>query len=244
MKLGVNIDHVATLRNARGGTQPDPVAAALAAEQAGADNITCHLREDRRHIRDADVRRLRARISVPLNLEMAATEEMLAIAVEVKPHTVTIVPEGRQELTTEGGYRRFDAALQRTVACLREHSIAVALFVDPELDAIEKAHRAGVTAVELHVGDICAALQRDSRTPRTTLRSADAAMQAAVAAGLEVHIGHGIDYHTAPYFQLLAKVSEADIGHAIIAEALSVGITSAVRRMKELLNDAQHFPHD
>lgn len=183
---------------------------------------------------------LRDKISVPLNLEMAATAEMLDIACKVRPHTVTIVPEGRQELTTEGGCQVFDVALQRKISTLREHEIAVALFIDPELHAVTQAHSAGATAVELHVGEICAALVQDDREPRRVLQPAIAAMEAAHAAGLEVHIGHGIDYRVAAYFQLLTKVSEADIGHAVIAEAVFVGIDAAVRRMKELLNDNRY----
>ena len=214
------------------------------AEKAGADNITCHLREDRRHIKDADVWNLRRKISVPLNLEMAATTEMLAIACEVMPHTVTLVPEGRQELTTEGGLHTFDATLHKTVATLRAKKIAVALFINPELKAVAAAHNAGATAVELHVGEICTALQKKSLQPQAILEPAINAAQAAHAAGLEVHIGHGIDYDVAPYFQLLPKVSEADIGHAIIAAAVFSGLDTAVRRMKELLNNTRYVPNN
>ena len=212
------------------------------AEKAGADNITCHLREDRRHIKDADVWNLRRKISVPLNLEMAATTEMLAIACDIIPHTVTLVPEGRQELTTEGGLHTFDAALHETIATLRRKKIAVSLFIDPALKAVAAARHAGATAVELHVGEICAALQKNSAQPRAILAPAITTSQAAHAAGLEVHIGHGIDYCVAPYFQLLTTVSEADIGHAIIAAAVFSGLDTAVRRMKELLNHPHHVP--
>ncbi len=235
MKLGVNIDHVATLRNARGGVSPDPVAAALVAEKAGADNITCHLREDRRHIRDADVWNLRRRISVPLNLEMAATTAMSAIASAVMPHTVTLVPEGRQELTTEGGLRVFDRELHETIATLRGKGIVVSLFIDPDIAAVTAAHEAGADAVELHVGNMCAALQAKSASPSVVLAPAMDAARAAHAVGLAVHIGHGIDYQVAAHCRLLPAVSEADIGHAIIAEAVFVGLDTAVRRMKELL---------
>ena len=235
MKLGVNIDHVATLRNARGGVYPDPIAAALLAEKAGADNITCHLREDRRHIKDADVWNLRRHLSVPLNLEMAATAEMLAIACDVTPHTVTLVPEGRQELTTEGGLQIFDQALHGTIAALRDKGIAVSLFINPELKAIGAARQAGATAVELHVGEICSALQKNSAQPQAILEPAIKVSHAAHAAGLEVHIGHGIDYHVAAHFKLLPQVSEADIGHAIIAEAVFTGLDAAVQKMKRLI---------
>lgn len=167
---------------------------------------------------------------------MAATAEMLAIACEVMPHTVTLVPEGRQELTTESGLQLFDQALHKTIAALRNKGIAVSLFVEPQLTAIEAAHKTGATAVELHVGKICLALQKKSAPPQTILAPAIAAAQAAHDAGLEVHIGHGIDYDVAPHFKLLPQVSEADIGHAIIAEAVFVGIYAAVKRMKELLS--------
>ena len=206
------------------------------AEKAGADNITCHLREDRRHIKDADVQNLRRHISVPLNLEMAATAEMLAIACAVVPHTVTLVPEGRQELTTEGGLRIFDQTLQEIIAALRNKGIAVSLFVEPDLKAVEAARQAGATAVELHVGEICATLHKKSIPPRQVLEPVQRVAHAAHAAGLEVHIGHGIDYEVAKYFALLDKVSEADIGHAIVAEAVFVGMDAAVRRMKKLIS--------
>lgn len=208
----------------------------MIAEKAGADNITCHLREDRRHIKDADVYNLRKKISVPLNLEIAATAEMLAIACAVMPHTVTLVPEGRQELTTEGGLQNFDTALRQTIATLRDQQILVSLFVEPDLKAVAAARQVGATAVELHVGEICAALQKNSAAPLTILEPAITASAAAHAAGLAVHIGHGIDYQVAPHFKLLPRVSEADIGHAIIAEALFCGLEAAVRRMQQLLN--------
>ena len=207
----------------------------MVAEKAGADNITCHLREDRRHIKDVDVYNLRKKISVPLNLEIAATAEMLAIACDVMPHTVTLVPEGRQELTTEGGLQTFDATLQQAIATLRDKQILVSLFVEPDLRAVEAAQQVGATAVELHVGEICAALQKSSASPSTILAPAMAACEAAHDVGLEVHIGHGIDYRVASHFRLLPWVSEADIGHAIIAEALFTGLEEAVRRMKKLL---------
>ncbi len=224
------------MRNARGGVHPDPVAAAQVAEKAGADNITCHLREDRRHIKDADVWNLRRQLSLPLNLEIAATAEMLAIACEVKPAEVTLVPEGRQELTTEGGLQVFDAALHQTIATLREQKIAVALFIEPHLKAVAAASDAGATAVELHVGEICAALHKNSAAPQAVLEPACQAAEAAHAAGLAVHIGHGIDYHTAPHFKLLKLAHAANIGHAIIAAAVFSGLDAAVRRMQELLS--------
>ena len=176
---------------------------------------------------------LRRHITVPLNLEMAATAEMLAIACEVVPHTVTLVPEGRQELTTEGGMQVFDNALHNTIAVLRSKGIAVSLFIDPEHKAVEAAQQAGATAVELHVGEICATLHQNPA--QQVLEPVQRVVQAAHDTGLEVHIGHGIDYQVAAHFKLLSNVSEADIGHAIVAEAVFVGMYAAVKRMKELI---------
>lgn len=235
MKLGINIDHVATLRNARGGFYPDPLKAALVAEAAGADNITCHLREDRRHIKDADVSNLRKHIGIPLNLEMAATQEMLDIAVTLQPQAVTIVPEGRQELTTESGYRNFDASLREIVATLDKHNIKVALFIDPTESAVQEAKASGATAVEFHTGEIC--LQLETNTdPRIVLSSLCTAANLAHSLDLAVHLGHGINYRIAHHMRLVPHTVEANIGHAIIAEAIFAGMTEAVRRMKKLLS--------
>ena len=182
------------------------------------------------------MKNLRRHIGVPLNLEMAATAEMLAIASAVVPHTVTLVPEGRQELTTEGGLQIFDQTLQEIIAALRHKGIAVSLFVEPDLKAVEAAHQVGATAVELHVGETCATLHKKSAPPRQVLEPVQRVAHAAHAEGLEVHIGHGIDYEVAEHFARLDKVSEADIGHAIVAEAVFVGMEAAVRRMKELIS--------
>ena len=242
MRLGVNIDHVATVRNARGTDYPDPIAVALLAQKAGADNITCHLREDRRHIRDADVLALKERISCQLNFEMAVTDEMLAIALQVAPHSVTLVPEGRQELTTESGLCQFDQRLHSTIAELQHHDIIPVLFIDPDVEAVRNAKDTGCAAVEFHLGDVCEQFDTTAN-PRQLIATLREPFTLAHSLGLGVHIGHGINYSNASYFQLLPHVVEANIGHAIIAEAISVGITTAVRRMKDLLTDPTHRPN-
>lgn len=241
MRLGVNIDHVATVRNARGTSYPDPVAVALLAEEAGADNITCHLREDRRHVRDADVLALKQSISCPLNFEMAVTDEMLTIALKVRPHAATLVPEGRQELTTESGLRQFDQRLHKAISTLKQHDISSVLFIDPDVEAVHKAKQAGCAAVEFHLGDVCEQLD-NSDNPSQVVASLREPFALAHRLGLGVHIGHGINYTNAPYFQLLPHVAEANIGHAIIGEAISIGITTAVQRMKDLLTNSDHMP--
>ena len=241
MKLGVNIDHVATVRNARGATYPDPVAVALLAQEAGADNITCHLREDRRHITDADVFRLKQEISLPLNFEMAATEEMLTIALQARPQEATIVPEGRQELTTESGLRQFDASLQRLLKPLQDIGTKTVLFIDPTLAAVEQAKTAGAEGVEFHLGEVCDKLARSS-APRALVAKLHEPFAHAHHLGLTINIGHGINYTNACYFQLLSHVVTANIGHAIIGEAISIGIVPAVHKMQALLNDPQHLP--
>lgn len=235
MKLGINIDHVATLRNARGGFYPDPLKAALVAEAAGADNITCHLREDRRHIKDTDVRNLRDHIGIPLNLEMAATQEMLDIAITLNPQAVTIVPEGRQELTTESGYRDFNTSLRETITTLGKHGIKVALFIDPTESAVHKAKDSGAEAVEFHTGEVCPQLETNA-DPQVVLSSLCTAANLTHSLGLDVHLGHGINYRVAHHMRLVPHAVEANIGHAIIAEAIFVGMNEAVQRMKGLLS--------
>ncbi|MDE3268940.1 MAG: pyridoxine 5'-phosphate synthase [Pseudomonadota bacterium] len=239
MRLGVNVDHVGTVRNARGTDYPDPIVVALLAEKAGADNITCHLREDRRHIRDEDVFALKQRISCPLNLEMAVTDEMLAIAVRVKPHSATLVPEGRQELTTESGLHIFDQRLSEAVNTILRQKIAPVLFIDPDVKAVRQAKQSGCAAVEFHLGDVCEQLDRGDN-PSQVIARLHEPFALAHSLGLGVHIGHGINYKNAHYFQPLPHVAEANIGHAIIAEAINVGIAKAVRRMKRLLLVGRH----
>jgi pyridoxine 5-phosphate synthase len=232
--LGVNIDHIATLRQVRRGRQPDPVHAALAAEQAGADSITLHLREDRRHIQDGDVRTLRGLLKTHMNLEMAVTEEMLALAAEIRPADCCLVPERREELTTEGGLdvAAQSARLAAAVTGLGARGIRVALFIDPDTAQIEAAARIGAPVVELHTGAYACAEGGRRATELARLR--DAARLAA-GLGLEVHAGHGLDYHNVRSVAALAEIVELNIGHAIVARALFSGLGAAVRDMKALM---------
>lgn len=235
-RLGVNIDHVATVRQQRQTRYPDPVAAAAMAEAAGADHITLHLREDRRHIQDHDLRTLRKTVGVPLNLEMAATAEMVKIASEIKPDTVTLVPERRAELTTEGGLDvvRQQRALAKTVAALRAANITVSLFIDPDPRQIAAARALDVSTIELHTGAYCAAA--GDAAARELLRLQQGAA-AAAEAGLIVCAGHGLNYeNTRAVVKALPQVEEYNIGHSIVARALFVGLAQAVREMHRLLN--------
>jgi pyridoxine 5-phosphate synthase len=242
IRLGINIDHVATLRNARGGRYPDPLRAAKLAVEAGADNITAHLREDRRHIRDEDIARLTAAKLAPLNLEMAVTPEMLAIALDTRPHASCLVPERRQEITTEGGLDVASqiAALTPFVAELRRAGIQVSLFIDPELEQIEASRRVGANAVELHTGTYCkAASEGDgSRLRRELNRLIDGA-RAAAQAGLEVHAGHGLDYDNVIAVAAIPEIVELNIGHYLVGEALFVGLAESVSRMRRLMDGAR-----
>jgi pyridoxine 5-phosphate synthase len=233
--LGVNVDHVATLRQARGVGYPDPVDAALEAEAAGADGVTVHLREDRRHIQDADVERLRERLRTKLNLEMAATAEMKAIALGLRPADVCIVPERRQELTTEGGLdvRAEERALDRLIGDLRAAGIRVSLFIDPDPESVAAAAAVGASHVELHTGAYSAAGDAVA-AERELARLRDAAA-AAHAAGLVVNGGHGLTYANVRPVARLPHLNELNIGHSIVARAVFVGIGAAVREMKALL---------
>jgi pyridoxine 5-phosphate synthase len=246
IRLGVNIDHVATVRQARGEKYPDPVQAAVCAEIGGADNITCHLREDRRHIQDRDVYALKDTINIPLNFEMAATEEMLGIAKKVRPHTVTLVPERRAERTTEGGLDLTAGAdhLKRQVAQLQDMGIAVALFVEPTIKAVEDAKKIAPAALEFHTGNFCHKIEAATRTNEkyTLIKELVDVSVAANQSGFQCHFGHGLNYSNASWLQLVPHAEEANIGHAIIARALFSGLECAVRDMKALLNDPWHAP--
>lgn len=235
IRLGVNLDHVATLRNARGGAHPDPLLAARVVLAAGADGITIHLREDRRHIRDADLQRMRAGIAAPLNLEMAATVEMIGIACAARPHACCLVPEKRQELTTEGG---LDAAGQEnTLAApirqLRDAGIEVAVFIDPEPAQVAAAARLGAAAVELHTGRYA-----NGRGGRELERLQQAARQS-VALGLACHAGHGLTFENVGPVAAIPEVSELNIGHFLIGQAIFDGLAATVARMKELMGAAR-----
>ncbi|GAC1661272.1 MAG: pyridoxine 5'-phosphate synthase [Steroidobacteraceae bacterium] len=236
--LGVNIDHVATLRQARGGRFPDPVHAALAAETAGADSITLHLREDRRHIQDHDVRSLRQLLQTRMNLEMALNEELLAIAAEVRPADCCLVPERRQELTTEGGLdvAGQPARVRDAVARLQSQAIRVALFIDPDPAQIEAAARAGAPVVELHTGAWAQASGAHQAGELERLRSC---ARLAAGLGLVVHAGHGLDYHHVQPVAAIGEIVELNIGHALIAHALFVGLAAAVREMQALMRAAR-----
>ena len=238
LRLGVNIDHVATVRNARGTPYPDPVAAALLAAKAGADGITAHLREDRRHIRDGDIVRLAAGLPVPLNLEMAATDEMVRIALATRPHACCIVPEKREERTTEGG---IDAAglldrLGPMVAALGQAGVRVSLFVEPDAGQIDAAVRLGAPVVELHTGRY--AELGEAERPAELRRLAIAAALAAKS-GVEVHAGHGLTVGNVAPVAAIPQVAELNIGHAIIADALFVGMAEAVRAMRAVMDAAR-----
>jgi len=238
LRLGVNIDHVATIRNARGGRHPDPVRAARLAAQAGADGITAHLREDRRHISDHDIERLSREIDLPLNLEMAATEEMLAIALRHRPHAACLVPEKREERTTEGGLdvRRFRDQLAPYVRRLGEAGIRVSLFIEPDPAQLDAAVALGALVVELHTGAYCEA--EGPAQARHLGRIVDAAARAATI-GLECHAGHGLTFDTVAPVAAIPTVAELNIGHFLVGEAIFGGLESAIRRMRALMDKAR-----
>ncbi len=238
ISLGVNVDHVATLRQARRGRYPDPVHAALAAETAGADSITLHLREDRRHIQDHDVRSLRGLLQTRMNLELAVTDEMLAIAAEVRPADCCFVPERRQEITTEGGLdvAARAAHVRDATAQLRQAGVRVALFIDPDARQVEAAAHAGAPVIELHTGAYAEAAGSHQATELERLR---AAARLGASLGLEVHAGHGLNYRNVRPVAALPEIVELNIGHALIAHALYVGLAAAVREMKALMAAAR-----
>lgn len=235
MQLAINIDHIATIRNARGGTDPDPVEAARICEQAGAVGIVCHLREDRRHIRDNDVQRLRKTITTKLDLEMAAADEIIRIALDVKPDLVTLVPEKRQELTTEGG---LDVVSQKkkltdVIRSFHDKKIAVSLFVDPVRSQIETSKEIGSDMVELHTGEYANA--RSDREVREQLARIQAMAALGKSLGLTVNGGHGLDYKNVLPIVAIKEIHEVSIGHAVITRAVFVGLESAVREMLMLV---------
>lgn len=237
VRLGVNIDHVATVRNARGGSHPDPVRAAREALAAGADGITAHLREDRRHITDADIAALSdlcAEAGKPLNLEMAVTDEMLAIALRHRPHAACLVPERREEVTTEGGLAvaGHEARIAPVVAALAKADIRVSLFIEPSPQQVDAAHAVGAQVVELHTGRYCH-LSGDDR--QAEFERLQAAATRAVDLGLEVHAGHGLDYETAADMLAIPEIRELNIGHFLIGEAVFVGLTAAIDRMRKAM---------
>lgn len=242
LRLGVNIDHVATIRNARGGAHPDPIRAAAMAEAAGADGITAHLREDRRHISDEDIEKLAQGLTKPLNLEMAATDEMAAIALRHKPNAVCLVPEKREELTTEGG---LDVAaghnhLAPYVTCLRDAGMRVSLFVDPDKVQLAVSRALGADIVELHVGAYCDAVNDGNAklAARELDRLKDAAAEAH-ALGLEVHAGHGITFDSVKPVAAIPEIVELNIGHFLVGEAIFIGLEATIKQMRALMDEAR-----
>ena len=238
LRLGVNIDHVATIRNARGGRLPDPIRAARLAEQAGANGITAHLREDRRHISDDDIDRLARELTVPLNLEMAATDQMLAIALKHKPHAACLVPERRAELTTEGGLDVAGAAsrLAPFVARLSQAGIRVSLFIDPVPTQLEAAKAVGAPVIELHTGAYC---DTEGAQRALELKRIVEAAASAEALGLECHAGHGLGFETVGAIAAIPSIVELNIGHFLIGEAIFGGLDSAIRRMRALMEQGR-----
>ncbi len=245
LRLGVNIDHVATLRNARGGVHPDPLRAAHLAVEAGADGITAHLREDRRHIADLDISRLKRELTVPLNFEMAATQEMLAIALRHVPHACCLVPEKREERTTEGGLDVVAGGphLAPLIGKLKSAGIRVSLFIEPDAAAIAASSRLGADVVELHTGTYChRALEDDAAGVAREIARIAAAAKAAAAAGLEVHAGHGLTFNTVVDIARIPEIVELNIGHFLMGEAIFTGLGAAVRRMHALMAEARRPP--
>lgn len=238
LRLGVNIDHVATVRNARGGDNPDPVRAAILAQAAGADGITAHLREDRRHISDDDILRLTDALTIPLNLEMAATEEMLAIALKAKPHAACIVPEKREERTTEGGIDCIGQhnRLKPIVAALKDAGIRVSMFIEPDRKQIDAAHTLGAPVVELHTG---AYANATGAAREKILKHIHNGAEFGADLGLEIHAGHGLTYDNVKPIAAIPHIRELNIGHFLIGEAVFIGLENSIRRMRQLMDEAR-----
>ena len=238
LRLGVNVDHVATVRNARGGEHPDPVEAAKLAASAGADGITAHLREDRRHIRDNDIARLSEELELPLNFEMAATDEMVAVAVKYKPHAACIVPEKREELTTEGGLDVVSAGNRLTVIVQRliDAGCRVSLFIDPDKRQLDAALAVGASVVELHTGTYCDVAGPDREQELQRLKDAAAHAE---KIGLECHAGHGLGFDTVGPVAAIPMIVELNIGHFLIGEGIFMGLAGAIRQMRGLMDDVR-----
>lgn len=242
LRLGVNIDHIATLRNARGGANPCPIHGAQLAAKAGAHGITAHLREDRRHIKDTDIARLKAEVPLPLNFEMAATQEMQAIALKTQPNACCLVPEKREELTTEGGLNVANNIAHLTQFCapLREAGIRISLFVDPSEAQIHAAKQVGADIIELHTGRYCElALAHQPEEQAAELERIQHAATLAHSLGIEVHAGHGLTYDTTPAIAAIPEMVELNIGHFLMGEAMFVGLDAAVKKMIEVMDMAR-----
>ena len=238
LRLGVNIDHVATVRNARGGPTPDPIRAALIAQAAGADGITAHLREDRRHISDEDIARLSRDLEIPLNLEMAATDEMLAIAIKARPHAACIVPEKREERTTEGGIDVINhfARLKPVVRALGAAGIRVSMFIEPDRKQLDASRELGAPVVELHTGAYANAKGAEQER---LLKHIHNAAEFGADLGLEIHAGHGLTYENVAPIAAISHIRELNIGHFLIGEAIFSGLTDSIQKMRRLMDDAR-----
>ena len=236
-RLGVNIDHVATIRNARGEIYPDPLRAALIAQKSGADSVTIHLREDRRHIRDYDLKKIKKKLRIPLNLEMAPTKEMLKIAIINKPDYICIVPEKRREITTEGGLniKKNNKFIKKIISTLKKNKIRVSLFIEPKFEDIKIARSLGASCVEIHTGFICNLLNKGRKINKHLLKL-EKTVNYAKKIGLEVHAGHGLTYESAYRISKIRNISELNIGHFLIAESLFLGLNNAVKKFKKVIN--------
>ncbi len=237
INLGVNIDHVATIRNARGEWYPEPLQAALVAQKCGADSITIHLREDRRHIKDIDLKKIKKKIKIPLNLEIAATKEMLRIAIKNKPNYVCIVPEKRAEITTEGGLnlKKNSKNLRRTIFKLKKNKIRVALFIEPKKSDILKAKKLGVDCIEIHTGKFCNLVNKN-KNYKNELKKIALSSEFGKKIGLEVHAGHGLTYESTKIISKVKYISEYNIGHFIVAESIFTGLKKTINEFIKILN--------
>lgn len=241
IRLGVNIDHVATIRNARGGSHPDPIKAAKIAESSGADGITAHLREDRRHISDTDIKILKKQIKIPLNLEMAPTKEMLSIAIESKPERICLVPEKRQELTTEGGLAvkeirgKKELLIKKIIKNCSENNINVSIFIDPDFEQIKAVNNLGVKIIELHTGNYCLAKKNKGKELKKLKNSAVFANDL----GIEVHAGHGINFETVANISKIKYISELNIGHFLIGESIFMSLEQTIKKMRKQMDLAR-----
>ena len=237
-RLGVNIDHVATIRNARGENYPDPLRAALVAQKSGANSITIHLREDRRHIRDHDLKNIKKKLKIPLNLEMAPTKEMLKVAIKHRPDYVCIVPEKRTEITTEGGLnlKKKRRLLKKIITQLKKHKIRVALFIEPKISDVILSKILGANCVELHTGEYCNLVNSKKGTKSAFLKLKRSSIYAKKI-GLDVHAGHGLTYRSAYQISKIKSISEFNIGHFIIAESVFISLRSSIKRFKRIINN-------
>jgi len=234
IKLGVNIDHVATIRNARGENYPDPLKAAIVAQNSGADSVTIHLREDRRHIRDYDLKKIKKKLKIPLNLEMAPTDEMLRIAIKYKPKFVCIVPEKRKEITTEGGLNlKKNKSLKKIIDKLRKNKIRVTLFIEPKTSDVNLSKKLGANCVELHTGRFCALLNNNKNVLKEYYKIRNAASLSSFI-GLKVHAGHGLTYKSAKIISRIRNIEEFNVGHFIISESIFMGLRDSIKKFRKI----------